>query len=573
VSDEEEGRPRHRQDQAGSRLTAPPADPWPPSVDPSLSQDEDMMGRIWALGRLDEVTDSPADEVTGELVSLGLIRAAVWRTRWIWCATGVIGLLIGLAGFKELPPSYQASTTILLANNPFEQAGDAVLDDQAIMQSRTVAGAALRKLGIHEDPGTFAGHYTTTVLTNRLLSVTVKATSYPIAIREANAVAAAFLAFQRGQALMLEALDNSSLAQSVSAAKKNVASITARITSLSSQPDSPAKHTGLDRLLAQRAEANADLHVLEQSNRSSEASLKIDTAALINGSHVLDPAGALPQHAKRYLVLYAGGGLVAGLALSLSVIIIRTLVSDRLRRRDDVARALGAPVKLSVGNVSQSRWRRGRQGLAAARSPDIRRIVAHLDGAVPEVSRGTAALAVVPVDDPGAAALALASLAVSCAKEGSQVALADLCDGSPAARLLGFTGPGAQTVRVDGAQLLVAVPDPGDVAPPGPLQRQPRRAQPDDSLATACASADILLTLARVGPLLGADYLAGWTRRAVAVVTAGRPSAARVQAAGELIRLAGIELASGVLVGADKADESIGVTEPARPAPIGPGPG
>ena len=40
-----------------------------------------------------------------------------------------------------------------------------------------------------------------------------------------------------------------------------------------------------------------------------------------------------------------------GLVLGLGIVIVRALVSDRLRRRDDVAHALGAPVNLSVGSV------------------------------------------------------------------------------------------------------------------------------------------------------------------------------------------------------------------------------
>jgi hypothetical protein len=42
-------------------------------------------------------------------------------------------------------------------------------------------------------------------------------------------------------------------------------------------------------------------------------------------------------------------------------------------------------------------------------------------------------------------------------------------------------------------------------------------------------------------------------------VTAGRASAAKIRVVGEMIRLVGVSLVSGVLVGADKTDESLGV--------------
>ena len=282
-------------------------------------------------------------------------------------------------------------------------------------------------------------------------------------------------------------------------------------------------------------------------------------------------------------MIYVGTGLIAGLALGLFIVVVRALVSDRLRRRDDVARALGAPVKLSVGRVRLSRWWPGPRGLAAAQRPDIRRIVArlgnaaHLGGTGPANSPGVTTLAVVPVDEPQVAALSLVSLAVSAARQGLQVVVADLYGGSPAGRLLGVTDPGVHPARVDSAQLIVAIPDRDDVVPVGPLDHASPEAQRSAfarSVAAAYAEADLLLTLAALDPSIGADHLAGWACGAVAVVTAGRSSAARVHAVGEMIRLAGTELISAVLVGADKADESLGMPDlPGSPTSVGPGPG
>jgi capsular polysaccharide biosynthesis protein len=560
VNNEEERHTRHRQDQGGSPRTATPAAAWPEEPELSLSHDDGLTGRLWTFGEFpSDEEDTAADLATG-VTSLGFIRAALRRGRWVWRITAVAGLLIGLAAFKAFPPAYQAQTTILFANNPFELTANAALDDQLIAQSRTVAGAALQKLGLHEDPGIFVGNYAATVLTTRILGITVKAKSYQTAIREANALAAALLAFQKHQALQLEALDNSSLQQSIGDTKKSIASLTARIESLSSQPPSPAERAQMGSLRAQRNEAKANLTALQQSNLGYAASLKANTAALINGSHVLDPAGPLPQHEKKYLLLYVGGGLVAGLALGLSIVIIRALVSDRLRRRDDVARALGAPVKLSVGKVKSRRWRPDR--LEAAQGTEIRRIVSHLSKAVPAGSPGMAALAVVPVDEPQVAALSLTSLAVSTAKQGFKVVMADLCPGSPAARLLGAADPGVQSVQADDTHLVVVIPDPDDVELAGPLRQRSRRDDTAEPLAAACESADLLLTLATLDPSLGGEYLASWTRGAVVVVTAGRSSAERVHAVGEMLRLAGVDLISAVLIGADTADESLGLLPP-----------
>ncbi len=266
-------------------------------------------------------------------------------------------------------------------------------------------------------------------------------------------------------------------------------------------------------------------------------------AATVEGSLVLDAAAPLPHSGRLKLaVLYAAAGLVVGLALGLGIVIVRALVSDRLRRRDDVAHALGAPVNLSVGSVHAGRWLPGRGGLAAARGHDMQRIVAHLRDAVPESSRGAAALAVVAVDNAQVAALSLVSLAVSCAQEGMQVVVADLSSGAPAAHLLGAKKPGVRAVSVNGAHLVVAVPDRDDVLPVGPLHRTLPQAQPasaSEALAAAYASADLLLTLVTLDPSLGGEHLATWAAGAVVVVTAGRSSSTRIHAVGEMIRLAG----------------------------------
>ena len=62
-------------------------------------------------------------------------------------------------------------------------------------------------------------------------------------------------------------------------------------------------------------------------------------------------------------------------------------------------------------------------------------------------------------------------------------------------------------------------------------------------------------------PSFGGEHLATWATSAVVVVTAGRSSWTRIHAVGEMIRLAGTSLISAVLVGADKTDESLGVTQ------------
>ena len=123
-----------------------------------------------------------------------------------------------------------------------------------------------------------------------------------------------------------------------------------------------------------------------------------------------------------------------------------------------------------------------------------------------------------------------------------------------------------------GVHLTVAIPDRGEVAPIGPLEPgKPgtENTRAPKALLAASASADVMLTLATLDPAFGADSLPTWAPEVVAVVTAGRSSAAKIHAVGEMVRLSGSRLASAILVGADKNDESLGLgVTPEKPARV-----
>jgi capsular polysaccharide biosynthesis protein len=391
-----------------------------------------------------------------------------------------------------------------------------------------------------------------------VLVITVTAPSVSDAVNRANALATAFLQFRTNLVEAAQNLVAKSLAQQISKAQQRAESITAQISQVAAEPTSATQQAELKNLQAQENQATGVLTAIQSANTDNEVSTQITSYGIVHDSEVLDPAGPLPPHSRlKRLIEYTFIGVIGGLCIGIGIVIVGALISDRLRQRDDVARALGAPVKLSVGTVRRSRWRPGRG--VAARSTNIKRIAAYMDTAVPASPRGPADLAVIAVDDVHVPAACLASLAVSCAQRRLQVVVADLCHGAPAARLLGSAEPGVRTVSAQGTSLTLIVPDRDDVLPAGPLQRSTGRIRAAEPVVTACASADLVLTLAALDPSLGGEHLAGWARSAVAVVTAGESTAARIHAVSEMVRLAEMSLIAGVLVGADKTDESLGV--------------
>jgi hypothetical protein len=170
-------------------------------------------------------------------------------------------------------------------------------------------------------------------------------------------------------------------------------------------------------------------------------------------------------------------------------------------------------------------------------------------------------LVVVAVDDAATVARAVVALAVAESAQQLRIVLADLSAGRPAARQLGVKDPGVTTVTVEGVPIVVAVPERGEIAPIGPLRAVTAasdQAPVSEQFEHAFAAADLVLSLVTLDPTVGGDFLATWAAKAVAVVTAGKSTATRIRAAGEMVRLAGVHLDSVIVVDADRADESLG---------------
>jgi capsular polysaccharide biosynthesis protein len=510
----------------------------------------------WAGDQLagPDTDTGPAADAAAGLASLSFIIEAIWRRKRLWCVAAALGLVLGVGLYLERPPPYQATAMALLTLGPNEDPNTAMDTDVALAQSRPVAAMALQKLGLRESVSAFLGSYAATPVTGRVILITTSARSSDAAIRAANEVITAFLRFRADQLRAYQRLVSTSLDQEIASAKAQAIPIADHISALEVNAASPAQSAKLNGLQAQLgALANQQSGAL-----SGRESVQEQTNTAVRGSSIIDAAAPVSHSRKKPAVIDALTGLIAGLVLGMGFVAVSALASDRMRWRDDIAHALGSSVRLSVGPVRLRRLLPGRRGLAAIGKPDVQRIAGHLRGCLPG---RPSALAVVPADRVDAAALAVVALALSCAEHGERVMVADLCPDVPAARLLMAAVPGVHQVEVDGTPLVVAVPERGDVVPAGPLTPVVEPARPASvDVSAAYSSTDVLLTLASLNPMLGAEHLATWASDVVVTVTAGQSTWTRVQAVGEMIRLAGTRLVSAVLIGADKTDESLGVT-------------
>ena len=520
-----------------------------------------------------EVDDrTPGGPTTG-LVSLGFIWAALRRSARLWCALALVGLLIGGAYYVARPPAQKATVSLLLVDNPNQNPADEIQTDMALASSYPVAASVISELGLKQTPSTFVGTYSVIAKTDQVLTITVSAPTSNEAVHGASAVATQFLKFRAQYAQTQQQETEAQLNQQVTQAQQQLDSINNQINQISAQPSTSEQQAELSSLKAQRAAASSTVSSVRQQVTQTLVTTEMVTQSMVQGSEVLNAAVPVKHSFLKGGLLYAIGGLLGGLALGMIIVIIGAVTSDRLRRRDDIAYAFGAPVRLSVGAISAKRRIPRLPRRAASQRRHMERVVGHLRNAVPGSSRGPAGLAVVAVDNAPAVARAVVELAVSSSKQRWRVVLADLSAGAHAARLLGADSPGISTVSPEGAPIVVVVPAANDVAPVGPIRspapaKEP--AQPDESLAAACARADLVLSLVTLDPAFGGEHLATWATDVVAVVTAGHSTVVRIHAVGEMIRLSGARLGSVVVVDADKSDESLGLTSTAlyNPAPL-----
>jgi capsular polysaccharide biosynthesis protein len=498
--------------------------------------------------------DSAAASAPG-LVSVGYLRSALRRHVRLWVVLALVGLVIGggYAGYK--PPQYTSSTTVLLVDKSQSDPNSAIVTDISLAESTPVAAAVVRQLGLPQSPNSFLATYSVKQVTTAILSITAKGPSSSAAQQRASAIATQYLAYRANYENAQQQQTDTLLQQQVSQAQQQLDAITTKLAQAQANGD----QAEVTKLRTQQTTAANNLGTVKQNVTATLVSARTTTQQMISGSQVVSPATAGTRSLKKTLVLYGLGGLLAGMALGMIIVIIAAITSDRLRRRDDIAYVLEAPVRLSVGALRSGRLPHVRGH--AARRRDMERVVEYLRHAVPGRSKGTPGLAVVAVDDAPTVARAVVALAIAESKQGLRIVLADLSAGTPAARQLGVRHPGISAVTPAGVPIVVAVPARREIAPIGPLRAGTAggdQAQVSEQLAEAFSTADLVLSLVTLDPAVGGDYLATWATKAVAVVTTGESTATRIRAVGEMVRLAGTHLDSVVVVDADRGDETLG---------------
>ena len=511
-----------------------------------------MVSTTW---RIEEPPPAAPAKAGPPLVTVRFLLDAL-RRRWrTWVGFGLVGLLMGAAYAFLLPTSSVGTATLLLAHEEGTDPAVAMSTDVSLMRTRTVAETVTDKLDLDLTPEEFQASVVALPVTSQILTLEVRATRAAEAKERAAELTETFLSFRNAQ---LRGRSDSVIA----GYRSRVASLQERVDILTAEYDrlsagGAATQSQATEVLTERSQLSSQIGSLQEQIENT--ALQADS--LVAASHVVDPASVVPRSALKRPVLAIGSGLIGGLALGVAVVLFAALTSDRLRNRDEVALALGVPLRVSTPRLR-----------AASRLPFLRRpshehlapITHALTCALPEADDGPQRLMVVAVDSLEDGELVTASLAAELSGRGRTVLLVDLGEaGGLAGQLTGAldrAAPGVAAVpsvlRPDGVPHLASGPF-GVPAGTSALVSE------DDPRRLVWEQADVVLVLASVQPGSDVELLSTWADDAVLLVTAGRSSAERLSTSAELVRSAGLRVPFAVMVSADATDESLGVPDPA----------
>lgn len=491
--------------------------------------------------------------LSGKLVSFRYLAGAVRRRRKLWIAIALIGLVVGAGFHAVVPRNYTANATLYMAHAPGTDEAVGMGNDLALLGNTAVARSAIKLL--HEpslNPVKFLGKAPGNSISDNVLVVTINAPSYSEAVRRVNAVTTAYLAFRAQQ---YNAQDDSI----VKGLNRQLASLQSQVSELTNSiENSGSGSQSLTQLVDQRSQDGTEITSLQETEQQDQ----LATLSVVQATRVLSAGTIVYKSSVKLFLINSVSGLGVGLAIGLGLVVLQALVSDRVRRREDVARLVGASVEVSAAPVRRPRSsRRLPSGardntpqfgwLVASPYPELSPVVRYLKYLVANGPRRDCL--VVAVDDVHLPAVALVAAAASLAAQNKKVVLVDLTPGRVFESM--FVSNGTQVQRVQIAPNLSIT-----------LFIPSRDLGPEDDRAAWQLSAerwqasDAVLALATVDIARGAGHLRNWDQ-AIVTVTAGLSTPQRISGTAELLRASGVAVVSSILFDADADDESVGLAE------------
>lgn len=280
------------------------------------------------------------------------------KARWKFVALlGVIGGVVGLASAIADPVVYTAKAEVVTGNYALpadigtdpavEKTGPLGLELPAetqalIIASPSIAADASAQLGLGEDEASvIAGGISAAPTTDNSYLIGVKGPTAETAVRNANAVAAAFLEYRAGvgrdELLRLADQRQATATEDLEAAVALDAPIDAALDD--------GNNTYASVLLTRRQE----LEGLASTASASSAALESAAASFSGGGEILRPATAGTVSSSLSAAELGALGCLLGLVVGFALVVLLRQVGNRVLDDTDVTRSTGVHTVAEVG--------------------------------------------------------------------------------------------------------------------------------------------------------------------------------------------------------------------------------
>lgn len=513
----------------------------------------------WNLAAELEDDDTSSQRPAPTLVSMHFIRTALRRRQLACVLAGVLGLLAAGAFLLVFPLPHQARATLVLAYDPEVDPSRAMATNVSLLQTRTVAAQVIDELDVAMLPEDFLKSFVVEAESSELMTLTLSAPTDAEAVRRLEGLTAVYLGFRAAQLSQQSQTFTNGLQDRIGQLEDDAKELNTQIDALRAQ-GADANRNRLDELVTQRSYVNSRIQALQQQVEDTT----LRNSSVVAASRVVDPPAALPGLAKRAVVLVLASGLIGGVAVGCGTVLLFAITSDKLRRRADVAAALGVPVAVSVGRITPVsplwRWLPPLAAVDHRRAENRQRLARAVEDEL--LASSPARIVVAGLDNTRELGTAVADLAAGLAAREYPTTVLDLTErGSETlTKALWADGPadGPSVLRPRGVPALAQ--GAGDLLPVGHWS--------DSDGALPVPLSDVVLVLADLDPSVGVDHLTEWADRVVLVVTAGRSSVEKVRTVSEMLRAGGLDLRFAALLRSERTDESSGLTAVESPAPV-----
>ena len=506
--------------------------------------------------------DNPSPErPMPSLVSLHFIRTALRRRLLVCVLAAALGLLAAGTFLFAFPLPHQARATLLLAYDAEMDPSRAMATNVSLLQTRKVAAQVIDELDLAMAPEDFLKSFLVNAESSELMTLTLSAPTDAEAVRRLDGLTTVYLKFRADQLSEQSVNFTNGVQVRVNRLQADVKGLDRQISQLRAQGPS-RNQDRLDDLVAARGFAKGRIEALQQ--QAEDATLR--NSSVVASSRVVDPPAALPGLAKRTMALILASGLIGGAALGCGTVLFFAIMSDKLRRRADVAAALDVPVAVSVGRIAPVsalwRWLPPLAAVNHRRAENRQRLARAIEDEL--LSRPPGRIVVAALDNADELGITVAELATSLAARDYTTTVLDLTDQgshSLATALWAEGSPTAPSVlRPRGLPALAR--GAGDLLPVGLWD--------DGDITLSPSLGDVTLVLADLDPAVGADHLTEWADRVVLVITAGRSTVEKIRTVGEMVRAAGLDLRFAALLRTERTDDSSGLAPAESPAPVQP---